>query len=99
MSAAASAAGCCCAAVDVDEEGSWAALEDGSAVKNDGSNSRVFSSVRGTLSSSRFYKFFVCERTQSAACRDWELSKSACVLVLPWDHPPRASHWQAGAGV
>lgn len=55
MSAAASAAGCCCAVVDVDEEGSWGALEDGSAVRNDGSNSRVFSSVRGTFSSSRFY--------------------------------------------
>ena len=50
MSAAASAAGCCCAAavgVGVDVEGS--------AVKNEGSNSRVFSSVRGTFSASRFY--------------------------------------------
>jgi hypothetical protein len=50
MSAAASAAGCCCCAavgvVDV----------EGSAVKNEGSNSRVFSSVRGTFSASRFYR-------------------------------------------
>lgn len=57
MSAAASAAGCCCAAVGVDEEGSLGVLEDGSAVKNEGSNSRVLSSVRGTFSASRFYVF------------------------------------------
>jgi hypothetical protein len=51
MSAAASAAGCCCAAaVEVDAERS--------AVKNEGSNSRVFSSVRGTFSASRFYVLF-----------------------------------------
>lgn len=51
MSAAASAAGCCCAAaVEVDAERS--------AVKNEGSNSRVFSSVRGTFSASRFYELF-----------------------------------------
>ena len=48
ISAAASAAGCCCAvSVEVDAEGS--------AVKYEGSNSRVFSSVRGTFSANRFY--------------------------------------------
>ena len=52
MSAAASAVGCCCAATaaEVDAEVS--------AVKNEGSNSRVFSSVRGTFSASRFYVLF-----------------------------------------
>lgn len=51
MSAVASAVGCgCAAAVEVDAEGF--------AVKTEGSNSRVFSSVRGTFSASRFYVFF-----------------------------------------
>jgi len=55
MSAAASAAGCCWAAVEADDEGSWGVLAEGSAVRNDGSNSRVFSSVRGTFCANRFY--------------------------------------------
>jgi hypothetical protein len=52
MSAAASAVGCCCCAdaVEVDTKGS--------AVRNEGSNSRVFSSVRGTFSASRIYVLF-----------------------------------------
>ena len=40
--------GCCWPAVAAGAE------EEGSAVRKDGSNSRVFSSVRGTFSASRF---------------------------------------------
>ena len=50
MSAAASVEGCCrwpVAAAGTEEEGS--------AVRMDGSNSRVLSSVRGTFSASRFF--------------------------------------------
>src|SRR5258708_7822987 len=86
MSAAASAAGCCCVAeVEVDAEGS--------AVKNEGSNSHMFSSVRGTFSASHFY---MC---QSRVVGMLKQHCSTHIPALPWDHLPRASHLQVGAVV
>src|SRR5258707_1340955 len=85
MSAAASAAGCCCAAeVEVDAEGS--------AVKNEGSNSRMFSSVRGTFSASRFY-------VRQSRVGMLKQHCSAHIPALPWDRLPRASHLQVGVVV
>jgi hypothetical protein len=86
MSAAASVEveGCCWPAAA-------AAAEEGSAVRKDGSNSRVFSSVRGTFSASRFCGGRVSEIIGKA--------ERMHTLVLPWDHLLRALRWQVCAEV
>ncbi len=72
------------AAASVEEGCCWAAAgaEEGSAVRKDGSNSRVFSSVRGTFSASRFFGGCVSEIITRA--------KRMHTLVLLWDLLPRA---------
>ena len=91
MSSAASAVGCSCAAVvEVDAERS--------AVKNEGSNSRVFSSVRGTFSASRFYVSLLFRET-SVSHEAQKGIAGAYIPALPWDRLFRASRLQAGVEV
>ena len=79
MSAAASVEGCCWPAAVAGAE------EEGSAVRKDGSNSRVFSRVRGTFSASRFFGGCVSE----IIARVWR-AKKMHTLVLLWGHLLRA---------